>query len=284
MVLGIALANASELTHSDVSSTFGNAGNDNRLIHGGHSAASIERDLFVPQNDGNIPLPPTDYTHATYNTPNNGYNMNIFREQDVAMFGAQHSQFETNTIDDGQSTQNEQNTEDTESTAESAVPVSKHVEITKSVPYPIYKHLHVPGKKNLFYSIFEQKKSLEVEIFHFFFFFRCCCFSRAVQRPIEVKIPHPVLVPVPQSYPIHIPVSRPVAVPLVNEIKIPIEKIVPFPVVKKVPYYVEKHVPYHVEKFITIHKKIPYPIKVPVVKTIIHRVNSRGEHYTRLWD
>lgn len=28
-----------------------------------------------------------------------------------------------------------------------AIPISKHVEITKSVPYPVYKQLHVPGKR-----------------------------------------------------------------------------------------------------------------------------------------
>lgn len=30
-------------------------------------------------------------------------------------------------------------------THEQAIPISKHVEITKSVPYPVYKQLHVPG-------------------------------------------------------------------------------------------------------------------------------------------
>lgn len=88
-----------------------------------------------------------------------------------------------------------------------------------------------------------------------------------------MNIPHTVLVPVRQAYPIQIPVNRPYAVPIVKEIEIPIEKLVPYAVVKKVPYTVEKHVPYHVEKFITVHKKIPYPIKVPIVKMIVHRIN-----------
>lgn len=30
-------------------------------------------------------------------------------------------------------------------THEQAIPIAKHVEITKSVPYPVYKQLHVPG-------------------------------------------------------------------------------------------------------------------------------------------
>lgn len=103
-------------------------------------------------------------------------------------------------------------------------------------------------------------------------------FFSSVERPVHVSIPHPVLVPQPHAYPIHIPVAKPYAVPVVKEITIPIEKIVPYPVVKKVPFTVEKRVPYHVEKFVTVHKKVPYAIKVPIVKTIIHRV-SPHDHY-----
>lgn len=107
------------------------------------------------------------------------------------------------------------------------------------------------------------------------------CHRISVQRPVHVPIPHPVLVPQPQAYPLHIPVAKPYAVPVVKEITIPIEKIVPYPVVKRVPYTVEKHVPYHVEKFVTVHKKVPYAIKVPIVKTIIHRVNAHGHGRSR---
>lgn len=122
-----------------------------------------------------------------------------------------------------------------------STPVSKHVEITKPVAVPVYKQIHVP-----------------------------------VQKPFHVQIPHPVLVPVPQPYPIHVPVAQPVAVPIVKEISIPVEKVVPYPVEKKVPYPVEKHVPYPVEKHVTIPVHQPIPYKVPIVKTIFHKVKSHG--------
>lgn len=32
-------------------------------------------------------------------------------------------------------------------TQQEAIPISKHVEITKTVPYPVYKQVHVPGKQ-----------------------------------------------------------------------------------------------------------------------------------------
>lgn len=99
-------------------------------------------------------------------------------------------------------------------------------------------------------------------------------FSFSVQRPVKVQIPHPVLVPVPHPYPIHIPVSKPVAVPVVKEITIPVEKIVPYPVIKQVPFTVEKHVPYPVERIVHVHRRVPVPIRVPVVKTVIHRVKA----------
>lgn len=36
-----------------------------------------------------------------------------------------------------------------------AIPISKHVEITKSVPYPVYKQLHVPGDSHKIFKIFK---------------------------------------------------------------------------------------------------------------------------------
>lgn len=120
-----------------------------------------------------------------------------------------------------------------------AIPVSNHIEYTKHIPYPVYKQIHVP-----------------------------------ISKPVDVKIPHPVLVPVPHPYPIHIPVAQPVAVPVVKEITIPVEKIVPYPVEKHVPYPVEKHIPYPVEQHIKVHVPHPYPVKVPIIKTIYHKVKS----------
>lgn len=120
-----------------------------------------------------------------------------------------------------------------------AIPVSNHIEYTKHIPYPVYKQIHVP-----------------------------------ISKPVDVKIPHPVLVPVPHPYPIHIPVAQPVAVPIVKEITIPVEKIVPYPVEKHVPYPVEKHIPYPVEQHIKVHVPHPYPVKVPIFKTIYHKVKS----------
>uniref|UniRef100_A0A1B0DJH2 Uncharacterized protein n=1 Tax=Phlebotomus papatasi TaxID=29031 RepID=A0A1B0DJH2_PHLPP len=47
---------------------------------------------------------------------------------------------------------------------------------------------------------------------------------------------------------------------------------------KKIPYPVEKHVPYKVEKYIQVPVPHPIPVKVPVVKTIFHKVKSHGWH------
>lgn len=115
--------------------------------------------------------------------------------------------------------------------------------------------------------------------------FGCLCYYYyfmlfTVQRPVNINIPQSVLVPVSHSYPVHIPIVKPVVTPYVKEITIPIEKVIPFAVIKKVPFTVEKHEPYRVEKYITVHKRVPYPIRVPVVKTIIHRP-KHGYQYNR---
>lgn len=114
-------------------------------------------------------------------------------------------------------------------------PVGEHVDVQNPVGVPLYKHVTYP-----------------------------------VAKIIHVNVPKPILVGVPQPYPVKVPVHKPVAVPVETEISIPIEKVVPYPVVKHVPYPVEKHVPIKVEKTVTVHVPQPYPVKIPVYKTIHH--------------
>uniref|UniRef100_A0A182U4U4 Uncharacterized protein n=1 Tax=Anopheles melas TaxID=34690 RepID=A0A182U4U4_9DIPT len=121
-----------------------------------------------------------------------------------------------------------------------AVPISQHVEIETPVPVPYVKKIHVP-----------------------------------IPQEVRIKIPHPVLVPVPRPYPVHIPVAQPIAVPDIKEITVPIEKIVPYPVEKKIPVPIEKPVPYPVEKHVPVYLPHPIPVKVPIVKTIIHKVKQQ---------
>ncbi|XP_053658866.1 uncharacterized protein LOC128707933 [Anopheles marshallii] len=121
-----------------------------------------------------------------------------------------------------------------------AIPISQHVEIETPVPVPYVKKIHVP-----------------------------------IPQEVRVKIPHPVLVPVPRPYPVHIPVAQPIAVPDIKEITVPIEKIVPYPVEKKIPVPIEKPVPYPIEKHVPVYLPQPIPVKVPIVKTIIHRVKQQ---------
>ncbi|XP_063374532.1 uncharacterized protein LOC134662195, partial [Cydia amplana] len=113
--------------------------------------------------------------------------------------------------------------------------VSEHADEQNPVEVPSYKHVTVP-----------------------------------VQKLVHVNVPKPILVGIPQPYPVKVPVNKPVAVPVETEISIPFEKVVLYPVVKHVPYPVEKHVPYKVEKTVHVHVPQPYPVKVPVYKTIHH--------------
>ncbi|XP_045507107.1 glycine-rich cell wall structural protein 1.8-like [Colias croceus] len=121
-----------------------------------------------------------------------------------------------------------------------AIPVGEHVDEEHPVEVPNYKHVTVP-----------------------------------IHRPLHVNVPKPILIGVPQPYPVKVPVHKPVAVPVETEISIPIEKVVPYPVVKHVPYPVEKHVPIRVEKTVHVHVPQPYPVKIPVYKTIHHH---KGHH------
>ncbi|XP_052863576.1 probable serine/threonine-protein kinase kinX [Anopheles cruzii] len=121
-----------------------------------------------------------------------------------------------------------------------AVPISQHVEIETPIPVPYVKKIHVP-----------------------------------IPQEVKVRIPHPVLVPIPRPYPVHIPVAQPVAVPDIKEITVPIEKVVPYPVEKKIPVPIEKPVPYPIEKHVPVYLPQPIAVRVPIVKTIIHKVKQQ---------
>ncbi|XP_047036447.1 uncharacterized protein LOC124642178 [Helicoverpa zea] len=116
-----------------------------------------------------------------------------------------------------------------------AIPVGTHVDEEHPVEVPNYKHV-----------------------------------TFKIPKTVHVNVPKPILIGVPHPYPVKVPVNKPVAVPVETEISIPIEKVVPYPVVKHVPYPVEKHVPIKVEKTVTVHVPQPYPVKIPVYKTIHH--------------
>ncbi|TDG49835.1 hypothetical protein AWZ03_003823 [Drosophila navojoa] len=122
------------------------------------------------------------------------------------------------------------------SRAIAGLPLSKHIEVTKHVPVTHYQQIHVPYK-----------------------------------QPLQLRIPRPVIAAIPKPIPIRIPVTKAVAVPQLQEVKIPVEKVRPVPVERPIPYVVERQVPYRVEKPIATPVYYPYPVKVPVIRTVVHK-------------
>ena len=90
--------------------------------------------------------------------------------------------------------------------------------------------------------------------------------------------------------------SEVIGVPVLREIIVPIEKEVPYPIEKKVavpgilnfclqiyviviifkPNLVDKPVPYHIDKHYPVYKPEYYPLKIPIVKTIVHKAKANG--------
>ncbi|XP_016960007.1 transcription factor SPT20 homolog [Drosophila biarmipes] len=122
------------------------------------------------------------------------------------------------------------------SKAVAGLPLSKHIEITKSVPVTHYQKQHVPYKQT-----------------------------------IQVQVPRTVIAAIPKPMPIKIPVAQAVAVPQLQEVKIPIERVKPVAVERPIPFVVERRVPYRVEKPVVQPVYYPYPVKVPVVRTVVHK-------------
>ncbi|XP_017114487.1 putative mediator of RNA polymerase II transcription subunit 12 [Drosophila elegans] len=122
------------------------------------------------------------------------------------------------------------------SKAIAGLPLAKHIEITKNVPVTHYQKQHVPYKQT-----------------------------------IQVQVPRTVIAAIPKPLPIKIPVAQTVAVPQLQEVKIPIERVKPVPVEQPIPFVVERRVPYRVEKPVVSPVYYPYPVKVPVVRTVVHK-------------
>ncbi|XP_068156620.1 uncharacterized protein [Drosophila tropicalis] len=130
----------------------------------------------------------------------------------------------------------------TSSKALAGLPLAKHIEITKHVPITHYQKQHVPYK-----------------------------------QAIQIQVPRTVINTIAKPMAIKIPISKTVAVPQLQEVKIPIEKIKPVPVERPMPFVVERRVPYRVEKPVATPIYYPYPVKVPIVRTIVHK--QRPAHY-----
>ncbi|EDV94680.1 uncharacterized protein LOC6567912 [Drosophila grimshawi] len=122
------------------------------------------------------------------------------------------------------------------SKAIAGLPLSKHIEITKHVPITHYQKQLVPFK-----------------------------------QAIELRVPRPVITAIPKPIAIKIPVPRMVPVPQLQEVKIPIEKVKTYAVEQPIPFVVERRVPYRVEKAVAQPFYYPYPVKVPIVRTVVHK-------------
>ncbi|XP_011874146.1 PREDICTED: proline-rich protein 4-like [Vollenhovia emeryi] len=91
-------------------------------------------------------------------------------------------------------------------------------------------------------------------------------------QKVPISVPHPVVETVPQPYPVHVIVSKPVPFEVEKQVFKTVEKKVPTPVEKIIPIKIEKPVPFHVVKHVPVPVEKPIPIKIPVYKTIVHKI------------
>ncbi|XP_077271103.1 uncharacterized protein LOC143902245 [Temnothorax americanus] len=91
-------------------------------------------------------------------------------------------------------------------------------------------------------------------------------------QQVPISVPHPVVQTVPQPYPVHVLVPKPVPFEVEKQVFKTVEKKVPTPIEKIIPIKIEKPVPFHVVKHVAVPVEKPFPIKIPVYKTIVHTV------------
>ncbi|XP_011149725.1 uncharacterized protein LOC105189365 [Harpegnathos saltator] len=95
-------------------------------------------------------------------------------------------------------------------------------------------------------------------------------------KKVPVSIPHPVVQTVAQPYPVPVVISKPVPYEVEKQVITTVEKKVPTPVEKIIPVPIEKLVPFPVVKHVPVPVAKPIPIKIPVYKTIVHKVKGHG--------
>ncbi|KAL6263875.1 hypothetical protein P5V15_003956 [Pogonomyrmex californicus] len=93
-------------------------------------------------------------------------------------------------------------------------------------------------------------------------------------KKVPISVPHPVVETVPQPYPVHVIVPKPVPFQVEKQVIKTVEKKVPTPVEKIIPVKVEKPVPFHVVKHVPVPVEKPIPIKIPIYKTIVHKIKG----------
>lgn len=125
------------------------------------------------------------------------------------------------------------------------IPLAKHIEVTKHVPVTHYQQQHVPYKQT-----------------------------------VQLRVPRPVITTIPKPIPIRVPVSKTIAVPQLQEVKIPVEQVKPVAVERPIPFVVERRVPYRVEKAVPLPIYYPYPVKVPIIRTVVHKQRPGKAHWT----
>ncbi|KAL0114758.1 hypothetical protein PUN28_011816 [Cardiocondyla obscurior] len=91
-------------------------------------------------------------------------------------------------------------------------------------------------------------------------------------QKVPISIPHPVIETYAQPYPVTVVIPKPVPYEVEKQVFKTVEKKVPTPVEKIIPIKIEKPVPFHVVKHIPVPVVKPIPIKIPVYKTIVHKI------------
>ncbi|XP_067205124.1 uncharacterized protein [Linepithema humile] len=91
---------------------------------------------------------------------------------------------------------------------------------------------------------------------------------------VPIGVPHPLVEAVPQPYPVTVVIPKPVPYEVEKQVVKTVEKKVLTPVEKIVPVKIEKLVPFRVVKHVPVPFEKPIPIKIPIYKTIIHKVKG----------
>lgn len=88
-------------------------------------------------------------------------------------------------------------------------------------------------------------------------------------------MPKITIIGVAKPYPFPVKQVKTIVETKEEEISVPVTKHIPVKIEKKIPFKVEIPVPYKVIKYVKVYIPKPFPVRVPIYKTIVHK-SSKG--------
>lgn len=144
-----------DFVNSELNS-YTNSARGRENIYNQQSAGYQAQEIDVDHIEASTNIPQSQYDDGPIDETQNSFPDDSDQTNDGLSFGYDIEKHQSNAFDTIHETNGDiyDSTQQAIHTQAETFPISKHVEITKNVPYPVFKQLHVPGTSNFVHQYF----------------------------------------------------------------------------------------------------------------------------------